>query len=608
MSSAALYHQGRSVPFKAMAGDLRPRTITSSNYGNPYLTKVDNKMEPINAPQDIPLSDPIVAVPPPVQRDWSETKPINTMDTRADFNDSFKFMGISIPNSTAHPGRRTHNVTPEFMARQRRVRERTVVDHITGQKMDYYSQLPPEANADYREAPHTYKHSNRRLIDLNGGYDINAPIHRRRERYADKPQPDGQFFMQAISNRLRSDAAERAAVATSQVRHDERPMYMWEKKRPHGYVGYQNMARHIPYIPGTQRANTKTLFNDVNSEAVNPHPEREPEVVWGEHRVNKRRPNPYANFRETQPAEATEPAHAVISSNSDLPESKRSTYEHRGYNPGHSGSENPTIPLVLQKAEREPLRRKQINPFIPTDYGVRAVTAEAPPTQGYHEMKYRPGAEMPGAVKYGNPQLQAGDTGGTLVHGRHQETLNKRADLKTMVARDSMTGRGYEEAPLVVGGHVTQDAPKRNMLPTNISLDRPYTFTGHDAPPKLLNRESDLLETKRDGQKTQWQHGAGDEAAMTILGQQSDLQVRDETKNRPGPAFSFEAQAHLGGAHSKWSERDALFAAAQNAKRLVGQNNNPKVSNFHTKMHGDRFSVKSEFDRFAYMNQPLASR
>lgn len=605
MSTAALYHQGRSTPFKAMAGDLRPRTAMSSNYDNPYLTKVDTKMEPINAPQEIPSSNPIVATAPPVQRDWSGTQPINTVSTRADFETSFKPSGLSIPISTRHPARRTHNVTPEYMAKQRRVRERSVVDHITGKKMDYYSQLPPEANADYREAPHTYKHSNHRLIALQG-HDINAPIRRRRERYADTPQPDNQFFMHAIANRLRSDAAERAALTSSQVRHDERPMYMWEKKRPHGYIGYQDMARYIPYVAGTQRANTATLYNDVNAQAVNPHPEREPEVVWGEHRINKRRPNPFANFRETQPAEATVPAHTVISGNSDIQETKRSHYEDRGYNPGHSGNDNETIPRVLTSAEREPLRRKQINPFLPTDYGVHAIAAEAPPTQGYHEMRYRPGAEMPGPVKSGNAQHHAGDTGSTLVHGYNQETLNRRPDSKTMVARDPMTARGYNEAPLTITGHTTQDAPSRNMLPTNISLDRPYTFTNHNAPPRLLNRESDLLDTKRDGQKTQWQHGGADEAAMTILGQQSDLEARESTENRPGPASSFQAQAHLSGAHNNWSERDAIFAATENAKRLVGENSNPAVSNFHSKLNVDRFSAKSEFDRFGFMTQPLA--
>jgi hypothetical protein len=183
---------------------------------------------------------------------------------------------------------RVHNKTHEYMGKIGRVIERTEVNPHTGARVDYYRQLPPEANKDYRLPKETMGHVNRRLVAIQG-YDHTKPKPQRRERLADAPQPDGVFDDAQHYMRRMGEMQERVMRDLNLNQNGQRPTWMRDHKRAFGYKGYQNMSRFVPDVPATMRADTQPV-QPTKDQTFNPNPKIEA-AARGIHSNNASKPH-----------------------------------------------------------------------------------------------------------------------------------------------------------------------------------------------------------------------------------------------------------------------------------------------------------------------------
>ena len=194
------------------------------------------------------------------------------------------YKGIKLDSE---PSRIVQN-SPENMNRLRRVLDRSETDPYTGKQVDYYRQLPPEENKDYRLPRETMNDVNRRFIAIQG-YDHTKPKPQRSERMADAPQPDGKFDEAANYMRILNEMQERVSRDMVNNHKGERPAWMRETQRAFGYNGYQDMSRYVPDLPPTLRADTEPMKPSTD-QVNNPDPNKEL-LVRGAYRDDAKTPH-----------------------------------------------------------------------------------------------------------------------------------------------------------------------------------------------------------------------------------------------------------------------------------------------------------------------------
>lgn len=233
------------------------------------------------------------AAPPPPASQYYRSDASRRVDA--------SYRGIRVAGESS----RVHNKTHEYMGKIGRVIERTEVNPHTGARVDYYRQLPPEANKDYRLPKETMEHVNRRLVAIQG-YDHTKPKPQRRERLADMPQPDGVFDDAQHYMRRMGELQERVMRDLNLNQNGQRPTWMRDHKRAFGYKGYQNMSRFVPDVPATMRADTQPVQPNKD-QTLNPNPEIEV-MKRGKHRDNAKRPHvEKVDWRGHQAAHAQAP-------------------------------------------------------------------------------------------------------------------------------------------------------------------------------------------------------------------------------------------------------------------------------------------------------------
>lgn len=287
---SALFHSPATpvVPFSSTprrgirvmnAQNVSPASVTVHHTGPVHDT----------APPPAPVVDrePLSATPPRVEKYKTTPHPIaasSLLGTDYMRQIDNTYTGIKLDSE---PSRIVQN-TPDNMNRMRRVLDRTEVDPYTGKKVDYYKQLPPEENKDYRLPRETMNDVNRRLIAIQG-YDHTKPKPQRTERMADAPQPDGRFDEASNYMRIINEMRERVARDMVNNQKGERPAWMRETQRAFGYNGYQDMSRYVPDLPPTLRADTEYL-TPASDQVNNPTPQKEL-LVRGAYRDDAKTPH-----------------------------------------------------------------------------------------------------------------------------------------------------------------------------------------------------------------------------------------------------------------------------------------------------------------------------
>lgn len=194
------------------------------------------------------------------------------------------YRGIKLDSDPA----RVVTMTPDYMDRMRRVIDRSEIDPYTGKKIDFYKELPPEENKDYRLPRETMDHVNRRLIAIQG-YDHTKPKAKRTERLADAPQPDGSYGDASTYMRRMGEMRERIERDMVNNKNGERPTWLRETQRAFGYSGYQDMARYVPDMPATTRADMHNIMS-AGDQVNNPDPTNELKVR-GAYRTDAKTPH-----------------------------------------------------------------------------------------------------------------------------------------------------------------------------------------------------------------------------------------------------------------------------------------------------------------------------
>jgi hypothetical protein len=223
-----------------------------------------------------PMGTLLVAMPPRADR-FPEDAPVpiaagSILNTDYVRQVDPTYRGIKLDSE---PSRIVQN-SPENMERLRRVFDHSEVDPYTGKRVDYYRQLPPEENKDYRLPRETMNQVNRRMIAIQG-YDHTKPKPQRTERLADAPQPDGRFDEAANYTRILNEMQERVSRDLVNNKKGERPAWTRETQRAFGYNGYQDMSRYVPDLPPTLRADTEPMKPSTD-QVNNPNPNKELEV------------------------------------------------------------------------------------------------------------------------------------------------------------------------------------------------------------------------------------------------------------------------------------------------------------------------------------------
>lgn len=124
----------------------------------------------------------------------------------------------------------------------------------TGETYETFLLEPPGPTTDkYRIDPDSLKHTNPKLIYLNGGIDPNAMPISKQETELELPGPDGgpnvwgdQLYQDAIRLRIR----QMVGAQIFNNRNGDTPVEReFARERPAGYVGYQPVYRATPYLP-----------------------------------------------------------------------------------------------------------------------------------------------------------------------------------------------------------------------------------------------------------------------------------------------------------------------------------------------------------------------
>lgn len=365
---------------------------------------------------------------------------------------------------------RIHNKTPRYMNRINRVVERSTVNPYTGDTEEFYRQLPPEGNKDYRIPAENMSSVNLRLMHAQG-YDSSKPKPARKERLAEMPQPDGTIANgtkdSALYSQRMGEINERAMRDITTNKNGERPTWMRDHQRPFGFKGHHDMTRHTPNVPATLRADTLKPAPSAG-QTSNPNPHNEVQVR-GRHRDNSRKPHVeelnYKGQREAVVSAA--PSYGLQTSSA----TKRASLENSFVPPGpaggplHSGrsgqvsdtSKNPT--LIRNTAQFA------TNALIGAGSSAEGSTA-LDAFDKVHGSTGAKGQGLRGAVGSGLSVESGPVQSSTLPPTMMNETTNKRYDQQGSSLKAPSHTPSTLAAPQFPKSN-DQVAQKRGNLPTN---------------------------------------------------------------------------------------------------------------------------------------------
>lgn len=134
-----------------------------------------------------------------------------------------------------------------------------MINAFTGELAETFEKaMPPPTTDKYTIDPEQLKHTNPKLVFLNGGIDPNRPPLSKREVCLSVPDASWgpnvwgeQLYTERVEDRLKE-------YAESQLFNNRNGIYSCEpgmpKEAPAGMVGLVNALRAIPYLPPTQRS------------------------------------------------------------------------------------------------------------------------------------------------------------------------------------------------------------------------------------------------------------------------------------------------------------------------------------------------------------------
>lgn len=424
------------------------------------------------------------------------------------------YRGITIRSDAA----RLHTRTEANMNRNDRVRERSDVDPYTGQKVDYYRQLPPEQNKDYRLPKETLAQANLRLVMLQG-YDKTQPKRTRKEVLAAAPQPDNSHVESAMRARLRGEMAERVSRDLQLQKGGERPTWVRDTQRAFGFNGYQDMTRHIPAMTPTMRADTYKPLPSAG-QVQNPNPANELKVR-GHYNDQAKHPHVEKVTYRLPPGAPTPAPPQVLQQACDRLPSYRAGYETEGTRPnmGSVPLSHPPVIGTLSDPHRQALPPMDFN-FLtgaPLDVGHAALP-------NIYDQTGRAFDGILGAVPAGLNTAQAfnihtGAVPQTVVPSRQQR--DQLPGLNAPMLQPQMDSR-----PPVLSQTQTHDAPYRASLPTQVALTHSSAVSSTQLPPRRDGSHDHMPRPLVPTQLThQYAQSTTDMTQGTYLPPQSDLQT-----------------------------------------------------------------------------------
>lgn len=242
----------------------------------------------------------------------------------------YSYKGIRIDSE---PSRMHHN-SPEFMERQRRVFDHSELNPYTGQRVDYYRQLPPEETTDRRLPREALENVNLRMVALQG-YDHTKPKPTRKETLSTF-QPDKSHVEASNYMRRMSELHERAVRDVSLNQSGERPTWIREHQRAYGYNGYHDMSRYVPDLPATLRADMQVM-KPSSDQVNNPEPKNEL-LVRGAYRTDAKVAHTgQVDYRTHAKSSNDKPMYTAGEQNRVADGTHRGDIEDQGFQPGPMG-------------------------------------------------------------------------------------------------------------------------------------------------------------------------------------------------------------------------------------------------------------------------------
>lgn len=180
---------------------------------------------------------------------------IRARDPRYDVGPS-GFTGGSMTSKWTNYEPKHYNAGPGLDSEYRRS-SGVMVNAYTGKMYETFEEDFPPPNTDKSIPPEQLKKSNVKLIQMQGGFDNNAPARKKREVCATVPDEShgpNVWGDQLYADRRRQEMQTRY---TRDVWGNRTGIYSVEAvddRKPVGYVGYENSIRPTPYLPATHRA------------------------------------------------------------------------------------------------------------------------------------------------------------------------------------------------------------------------------------------------------------------------------------------------------------------------------------------------------------------
>ncbi len=162
---------------------------------------------------------------------------------------------------TALKNRHNHDYCPEmymtpYDRTQNKIATGVLTNPYTGEVFQTFEEGMPLPTRNDSLLPSQLKQTNPKLVQLQGGIDLNAPPPSKKEIAENVPLINGgpNVWGDALYQpQLRQWFDQRAVIGQFNNRNGILPNYGIHKERPAGFVGDVNMLRPIPYNPATNR-------------------------------------------------------------------------------------------------------------------------------------------------------------------------------------------------------------------------------------------------------------------------------------------------------------------------------------------------------------------
>jgi hypothetical protein len=504
---SALFHSPATpvVPFSSTP--RRGIRVMNAQNVSPVSSTVQNTAPVYEAsvPASVVDREPLTATPPRAEKFTNAPHPIaasSLLGTDYMRQIDNTYTGIKLDSEPS----RIVQSTPENMNRMRRVLDRTEVDPYTGKKVDFYKQLPPEENKDYRLPRETMNEINRRLISIQG-YDHTKPKPQRTERMADAPQPDGRFDEAANYMRIVNEMRERVARDMVNNQKGERPAWMRETQRAFGYNGYQDMSRYVPDLPPTMRADTEHL-TPASDQVNNPSPKKEL-LVRGAYRDDAKTPHTgQVDWRNHAKSVDTD-AHVYTSGVEQRVQdgTYRGDHEDQGFQPGPKTASTDMAP---QFGESHESRRKEL-PV--TNFALRATSnltqVGAAASDAMADRVLTKILDSVGRQNANNSDFVSHATRGVMYPQAMQlnsstantdgsSTIRPEYSVNTFLTYANSRDSGVIKPPVLNIDLDDRTEIKRNSMPTMQFASHGVTSVGTTLPPVILGSSSDHQDRKRN--------------------------------------------------------------------------------------------------------------